>query len=110
MCDPNLVHACSDVVDEVVLLVVDLDAATSRLASRLDYPSILGSIEAKLEASHDLLNFVQDRVDLLSGILALQILEIWVSLDDSHVPWTPGEINVVLVVKHAVIDVIAYDV
>ena len=49
---PDLVHRRADVLDETVLVAVDLNASTSRLATWLHDPSILLSIETKLMLSH----------------------------------------------------------
>ena len=70
---PNLVHARSNVIVQVVLGGVNLYAPTPRLAAGLHNPRILCAIQCILVRAHSLLQLCQQRPNMFLGVLGRDI-------------------------------------
>ena len=89
---------------------MDLNATAPGLASRFYYPGILGAIEAILVLAHDGLELLEKCFDVLFSILWSHVFHHLIGFQQLQIPWTSGEVLVVLAIQQEVVDVVADEV
>lgn len=107
---PNLVHAGANVLDQIVLVRVDLDAAASGFTARLDDPRILGTVETELVLTHGMLQLVKHRNDSLLRVLHADVFDEGISLQKFQVPWSAHKIVGLPRVNHVVVDLVGHEI
>lgn len=106
--NPNLVHARPDVVVQVILVAVNLDASAARLPTWFHNPGVLLTVQTVLVRPDHLHELLQHLLDPTLGILWLNLFCQLAGLHVFHKPRLPTKVFLItlLALNHCVINIV----